>query len=408
MTRRGVALAGGGPLGAIYEIGALVALDEALRGWTLSESDVFVGVSAGSFFAAGLANGLTPRQMYQSFIENTSDDPFEPELLMRPAVGEFARRTLSILPLLVSAAGAWFGEPTGRGFWYALEHFAKALPTGLFDNQYLISYLDRLFKAAGRSNDFRDLQRQLLVVATDLDSGEAAPFGAPGWDDVPISVAIAASSALPGLYPPVPYRGRYYVDGALKKTLHASVALKAGVRLLLCVNPLVPFDAALAEARTGQRPPPLIDSGLPLVLSQTFRSIIHSRMVVAMGRYATEYPDADIILFEPAQDDPDMFFVNVFSYADRRRLCEHAYQHTRRELLRRHDELSPVLARHGVWIDRAVLLESGRNLLDTPESAGLGGALLRLDLTLERLAKWLAAPSLEDDDVEKVHEEAAV
>ena len=59
-------------------------------------------------------------------------------------------------------------------------------------------------------------------------------------------MAIEASAALPGLFPPVMIGGEHYVDGALNKTLHASVALDEGVGLLLCVNPLVPFDASRA------------------------------------------------------------------------------------------------------------------------------------------------------------------
>ena len=80
------------------------------------------------------------------------------------------------------------------------------------------------------------------------------------------------------------------------------------------------------------RPMRLADSGLVTVLSQTFRALIHSRMRVGMERYATEFPDADVVLFEPAQDDAVMFFANMFSYADRRRLAEHAYRHTLAEL----------------------------------------------------------------------------
>ena len=77
---KAVALAGGGPLGAIYEIGALVALDEALSGLELADCDIYVGVSSGSFIAAGLANGLTPQAMYRLFIATESaDDPFEPD-----------------------------------------------------------------------------------------------------------------------------------------------------------------------------------------------------------------------------------------------------------------------------------------------------------------------------------------
>ena len=87
----GIALAGGGPLGGIYEIGALVALEEALRGVTLTECDVYVGVSSGAFVAAGLANGVSAREMHAMFIlDRSHHDPFEPDLLLRPAFGEFA------------------------------------------------------------------------------------------------------------------------------------------------------------------------------------------------------------------------------------------------------------------------------------------------------------------------------
>jgi NTE family protein len=43
-------------------------------------------------------------------------------------------------------------------------------------------------------------ERKLVLVATDLDSGQTAPFGQPGWDHVPISQAMAASAALPGCF----------------------------------------------------------------------------------------------------------------------------------------------------------------------------------------------------------------
>ena len=59
--RIGLALAGGGPLGAIFEIGALCALEEAVRELDLNALDGYVGVSAGGVVAAALANGMTPR-----------------------------------------------------------------------------------------------------------------------------------------------------------------------------------------------------------------------------------------------------------------------------------------------------------------------------------------------------------
>mgnify|MGYP001143691941 CR=1 FL=1 len=87
---------------------------------------------------------------------------------------------------------------------------------------------------------------RMKVNAADLDSGDAVPFGQPGHDDVPISLAVQASAALPGLFAPVRVKGRTCVDGALKKTLHATVLLDEGLDLLICLNPLVPFDATHA------------------------------------------------------------------------------------------------------------------------------------------------------------------
>ncbi len=394
----GLALAGGGPLGAIYEIGALVALDEALVGLDLVDCDVYVGVSSGSFIAAGLANGLTPQAMYRMFIESeAADDPFEPDLLMRPAIGEYARRLASLPGLFVSAARDCFETLPPRGFFESFQRLARAIPAGVFDNTGIGEYLAELFAAPGRTNDFRKLRRKLFLVATDLETGESVPFGAPGRDDVPIALAVQASAALPGLFPPVEIDGRYYVDGALKKTLHASVALKEGAELLLCVNPLVPFNAELAARRDGGKPDSLVEGGLPMVLAQTFRSIIYSRLQVGMGRYKKEFPKADVVLFEPSPDDVAMFFTNVFSYADRGRLSEHAYRRTRAELLRRHDELAPLLAPHGLAIDRAVLADEGRTLAwsaGDPKGHGrhqLLRTVQQLNDTLDRLEVLLGA-----------------
>ena len=56
-SRVGLALAGGGPMGAMYELGALRALEEAIDGLRLNDAWSYVGVSAGSFVASCLANG---------------------------------------------------------------------------------------------------------------------------------------------------------------------------------------------------------------------------------------------------------------------------------------------------------------------------------------------------------------
>ena len=158
-----------------------------------------------------------------------------------------------MLPALMQSALSrlCWARRRSRGFVESFARLTRGLPNGLFDNGAIAAYLARLFGKPGRTDDFRKLRHKLFIVAADLDSGKATPFGAPGFDHVPISEAVKASSALPGLYPPARIDGRDYVDGALKKTLHASVALKEGAKLLICVNPLVPYDAELAAAKSG-------------------------------------------------------------------------------------------------------------------------------------------------------------
>lgn len=398
MPRRkvGVALAGGGPLGAIWEIGALVALDEALVGVDLNECDVFVGVSAGAFISAGLANGITPREMHRMFIESTAaDDPFEPDMLMHPAVAEYLKRLVLLPQLLAGSVDRWLKAPWPHNLAAALGGLGRSLPTGVFDNARIGDYLADLFSARGRTNDFRTLRPKLFLVATVLDTCKVVEFGGPGWDDVPISRAVQASSALPGLFPPIEIRGRHFVDGALTKTMHASIGLREGAELLLCINPLVPFDADRAAIDGQAQQTSIADLGLPAVLSQAFRAVIHSRVEVAMGQYTVKYPDADVVLFEPRRGDPDMFFANIFSYSARRRLCEHAYQETRADLRRRLPQLQRILARHGLALDADSLADPKRTLLRPVhrlrkrQASDLTRAALQLDHTLDELADAL-------------------
>lgn len=385
--RIALALAGGGPLGAIYEVGALCALDDTLVGLDLNACDHYVGVSAGGFIAAALANGITPRELCESFIEGRPRiDGFDPAWLMRPAWDEFAQRLRALPQLAGGAAWAWLVH--GKAFTQAIERLGAALPTGVFDNETIHAEIERLFTRPGRTNDFRELKARLTLVATALDTGEAAPFGQPGWDHVPISRAIQASAALPGLFPPVHIDGRHYVDGALKKTLHASVALDEGVDLLLCVNPLVPYHAS-PEATHQGRIPALVEGGLPVVMSQTFRSMIHSRLELGFKHYERDHPDTDIVLIEPDQRDAELFFANTFSYRQRREMAEHAYQQTRALLKLRAGRLAPQLARHGINIDHTALADPQRRLIDTRMKPADSAVAARLHRVLDELQRRL-------------------
>lgn len=398
--RIGLALAGGGPLGGIYEVGTLLALDEALEGISLNDLDIYVGVSAGALVASGLANGLSTTQLFQMLVDETAGEPsFRPEIFFRPAVGEYARRLMGMPWVIATELLAAARNPLDASVFRSVAKLNQSVPSGVFDNTAVHEYLRELYAAEGRTNDFRELRKELYCVAVELDTGETVCFGAPGWDHVPISKAVQASAALPGLYRPVDVDGRHFVDGALRKTLHASVALERGAELLICVNPIVSYDADLANARGKGRHDKLADGGMAVVMSQTFRTIIHSRMQVGMGKYEQDFPGQDVVLFEPDSDDPEMFFNNVFSFSGRQHVCKHAYDATRRELLARRETLEPLLARHGVRLRTDVLeAETGkvdRLLASMARRTRTGGrgrhAVLRnLDSTLDELENYLA------------------
>ncbi|RBP70431.1 patatin family protein [Marinobacter nauticus] len=372
--RIGLALGGGGPLGGIYEIGALRALDEALDGLDFNNIDVYVGVNAGSFVAANLANQMTTAQLCRIFVRNEAEvHPFHPEVFYRPALREIGRRLLAVPGLLSTAVSRFVNNPYDQSLLEAMTILAQAAPAGLFDNEGLHEYLKRAFTMLGRTNDFRQLKRSLYVVAADVESTEAVCFGAPGYDHVPISRAVQASTSSPGLYVPVEIDGRFYVDGTLRKGLHASVAFEDGADLVLAVNPQVPIDASAAVRAGTMKPGELTRSGMPNLLSQMFRTMVYSRMQSGIAQYTRDYPDKDILLFEPTRDDAKLFFSNVFSFQSRRMVCEHAYQMTRRDLLRRADELEPKLRKYGITLRRDRLEDEQRTI-----STSLYGEMLPL------------------------------
>jgi predicted acylesterase/phospholipase RssA len=362
-SRVGLALAGGGPQGAVYEIGALRALDEVLDGVDFNRLHVYVGVSAGAFIASTLANQIDTAQLCRAIVSHEpGEHPFTPETFLTPSGMEWLRRSATVPRHFVEGLVDYLRHPLDNSLAGSLIRLGRALPVGVCESQPIHDYLERVFEKEGRTNDFRELEARLYVVATDLDSGKAVRFGDDGMDHVPLSKAVQASIALPGLYPPVEIEGRFYVDGVLKKTLHASVALDAGADLLLCVNPIVPVDTVRAVERGVMRRGKLIDRGLPSVLSQTFRTLINSRLEVGMRAYENRYEGKDWVLFQPRRDDYRMFFTNIFSFRQRVAVCEHAYQQTRRDLRERLEDLAPVLEHHGVTIRENVLFEKNRDL----------------------------------------------
>jgi predicted acylesterase/phospholipase RssA len=397
--RMGLACAGGVVEGAIYEIGALCALEEAIEGLDFTKMDVYVGVSSGSIITACLANRVTARTLSRAIISEADPElNIRPEMFFEPALGEFGRRLGRLPKTLWRALNRYLTNPRDLSLFSIFASLGPIIPAGFFDNRHIRSYLARAFSMGGRTDDFRDLRAELRVIAVDLDSADIVCFGDEAHADVPISKAVQASTALPGMYSPVRIDDTYYIDGVARRTVHASTALEEGVRLLFCINPIVPVNIHLNERElaetVGFSEDHLVNHGLAAVLSQTFRTLVFSRMRAGFRVYEHRYPDADVILVEPKFDDYDMFFSNLFSFSNRQAVCEHAYERTRAFLLENAEDLAPRLARHGLRLRRDVLEDASRRLYAEPPAALMTGSptlreadrvLTRLDEVLERL-----------------------
>ena len=349
-TRRGrgrstVALvcAGGGITGAVYEIGCLRALEDLLDRST-ADADLYVGVSGGAFVTSLLANGISPREMYDAVVAPRRGPFADPTAaLFRLGLAEIWRRSLRAPRILTDALLSGL-DGGGRTLADVAWSLFELLPSGLLDNSGVEEYLARLFAARGKPNEFAELPRPLHVIAVDLDSGEAVDFGAEDAPPATVSRAVQASTAMPGLYRPVRIGGRDYVDGAVKKTAHINLAITSGADLVLCINPIVPID------NRGALSAHLSSKGVSYVLDQVLRIALHGRMQYGLERYRAEHPEVDILLVEPTRDDLRMFSYNIMRYDARRIVAAHAYRSTVQAFVAREAEYRRLLGRHGIGL----------------------------------------------------------
>jgi len=370
--------AGGGVTGAVYEIGCLRALDDLVEGG-VGALDLYVGVSGGALVSSLLAAGITPAEMYDA-VASPGGGPFGvPDApLYRLGLGDFvplSRRAPGVVRR--AAASVLTGETR------SLADFASSLfellPAGLLDNSGVRDYVAAVIGTRAEDR-FDRLPRPLLVVAVDLDSAEAVAFGARGHRGVPVSQAVQASTALPGLYRPVRIDGRDYVDGGVRKTAHIHLAIEAGADLVLCVNPIVPIRNDVAAGPWKEH---LSGRGLAHVLDQVLRIVLHGRMQYGLERYAKEHPKVDIVLVEPARDDVRMFSYHIMRYGARRVVAEHGYQSVMRLFAAGYEGYRRTLARHGLK------LRHPRDLPPRPERLPRSAATRRLASSLRVLEKRL-------------------
>jgi predicted acylesterase/phospholipase RssA len=354
-SKTALVLGGGGFTGGVYEIGALRALDLLAVDTTVNRFDVYVGTSAGALIAALAANGVTPEQMMR-VVNDQVPQPFGDvslDMLLRPNYREFISRGIR-LPFHLLGVLREVGRslPALSPVDLAIA-LADLLPSGLYTGSGIEEYVHEVLSDPDRTDDFRELGKELYLAATDLDTCERIVLGGPGWDDVPISAAVRASAALPMVYQPARLKDRELVDGGIVSTTNLDIAVEAGAKLIVVVNPLVPFvNDFTKEIPTlfGTRTRRVSDMGFPKIGYQTFKLLAYQRLHEVARGWRERYPGVDIVLIEPDADDELMFQTNILNYRSRLQVARHGFQSVTVKLADDYENLREVAGRHGIQI----------------------------------------------------------
>jgi predicted acylesterase/phospholipase RssA len=353
-SKTALVLGGGGFTGAVYEIGALRALDLLSVNRTVNQFDVYVGTSAGAFVASLAANGVTPEEMMR-VVNQQVPTPFrdiDVSTLLRPNLVDYAKSAVT-LPLKTLEVLRELPRQLKGSSWMDIAlGLAEGLPSGVYSGSGIERYMREVLSDPDRSDDFRLLEPELYLAATDLDTCERIVFGTSGWDDVPISQAVRASTALPMIYKPVKVRDRELVDGGIVSTTNLDVAVEAGAKFVIVVNPLVPYvnDFSKRVGRLFPRPQRVSDMGFPQIGYQVFKLLAYQRLHEMARQWEQRYPGVDIVLIEPEPNDELMFQTSILNFTSRVGIAKHGFETVTLKLAQDYDNFREVCDRHGIEI----------------------------------------------------------
>ncbi len=394
-----IVLAGGAVTGGAYKVGGLHALNGCLENRKVTDFDSFVGLSAGSIIASLLANGVSPGEMLSS-LQGGADhldgvrflDFYNPNLedfIKAPA--QFLWDFLNFVPDLLLAAllsNSLLKEDFRKSVFELVRHpsyencarlikrygrilgFTRQfpspmqyLPRGVFKNDRIEAALRRSFEKNRLPNDFTSLYRwtgkELYIVAANLDTAERVVFGYDQNNNLTISQAVQASTALPVFFRPARIQGVDYVDGGVRKTANIDVAVESGADLIICYNPFRPFHNRVVSRYSQEKRKQVVegkhiaDQGVFSILNQVFRILLHTRLDYGIDLYRRDPRfRGDIILIQPTEYDYRFFDMNPLALRERQRAAKRGYDSVSESIERKYHLLRQILDAYGIVLKR--------------------------------------------------------
>jgi NTE family protein len=209
MSTRALVLGGGGIAGIAWEIGLLAGL--VAEGVDVGDADLVVGTSAGSIVGTLLRTGPDLAELY------------ERQLGPVPSTERLTEFDATAMMTTIGAALAGVTDPQeARARVGALALQAATMPEE-----------ERRATIRARIGEPAWPDRRLVVTAVDAHDGAFSAFDADSG--VPLLDAVAASCAVPLVYPPITIGGRRYIDGGMRSIANADLA--AGYDKVLVVAP---------------------------------------------------------------------------------------------------------------------------------------------------------------------------
>jgi NTE family protein len=211
-VKRALVLAGGGVAGIAWELGVLRGLQDAdpdLADRVIA-ANLIIGTSAGSAVAAQITSGTPLADLYDRQLDEASAE-IEVELDMEALLARFTVATAGVASL---------DEARRKIGTLALETETVAEPV-------------RRAAVAARLPVPTWPERSVLLPAVDAETGVTVVFTRDSG--VALVDAVAASCAVPGIWPPVTIKGRRYVDGGIRSITNADLA--AGSDCVLVIVP---------------------------------------------------------------------------------------------------------------------------------------------------------------------------